>query len=67
MPGGALIDASVHTLVEHTGPADAATLDAAEGAIQVLETIKGTEIADEVQFPACCARSKRGSRSYEHH
>ncbi len=60
VPGGQVVDTAVHNIVEHKGDKDSNILDAAEGAIQVIEGIKGTDIADEVKFRAGCATLEAG-------
>lgn len=54
-PGGAIIDGTVHAIVDHHGHVDDENaIDAAAAAIQVVEHLKGTDIADEVQFRMGC-------------
>lgn len=60
VPGGQIVDSAVHGIVASHGKSDVAYLDAAEGAIQVIEGIKGEDIADEVQFRAGVATLEAG-------
>lgn len=60
VPGGQVVDKAIHGIVEHKGSTDENILDAAEGAIQVIEGIKGTDIADEVKFRAGVATLEAG-------
>lgn len=59
-PGAVAVDQAVHGIVEHKGDSRGHVLDAAEGAIKVVESIKGTDIADEVNFRAGCAMVDAG-------
>lgn len=60
VPGAKLVDAAVHGIVDHSKSPEDGILDAAEGAIQVIEGIKGTDIADEVKFRAGIATLEAG-------
>lgn len=60
VPGAAMVDGAVRGIVKHDGHTDDHVLDAAEGAIQAIENIKGTEIADEVKFRAGVATIEAG-------
>lgn len=60
VPGASLVDSAVHGIVDHSTSVDDSILDAAEGAIQVIEGIKGADIADEVKFRAGIATLEAG-------
>lgn len=54
--------AVAHAIVDHKGKDAEDYLDAAQEAIKVVEAIKGTDIADEVQFRAGIATMEAGFR-----
>jgi hypothetical protein len=49
VPGARLVDAGAHAIFDKTDR-DGGVLNVAEGAIQVVESIKEADIADEVMF-----------------
>lgn len=60
VPGGQMVDGAVHQIIASKGKSDSGYLDAAQGAIQVVEEIDGEDIADEMQFRTGVAMVEAG-------